>query len=88
MTVVKKLKRNPDTLRIKTGDNRTEGRKITWMYIIKAGKWFEEWTGEFQSKEMAIEWFNENGNYWKDRGYEIHLMKKEKIYKYNLKVFS
>ena len=84
----KRLKRNPDTVMVKLGENKTEGRKVTWSYIIKAGQYFEEWTEEFQNKSLAAQWFKKWGGYWKERGYDLHLMRKETNYRYNKTVFS
>jgi hypothetical protein len=81
---MEKLKRNPDQLDYRIGENKSEGRNVAWAYIIKTAEGFEEWTGNFNSREQAEQWHEK---YAKKFKYKFHLVRMERRYNYNIRVF-
>ena len=80
--VIKKIKKE-DVLRLKIGKNISFNRKIYYRFVIKKDSHFEEWTGLMTSVSEAEEWYNTNGKFWEEKGYELYFLRTEKTYNYD-----
>jgi hypothetical protein len=51
-----------------------------FMVLTKKNKW-EEWSGYFETKEIAMSWFNKHGQFHLDRGHTLGLFYRNKLLK-------
>jgi|GEM_PF-5056118 len=51
-------------------------KKNRYKYVLKGvhGK-NKEWTGIFETKEAALKWFDEWGDFWKEQKRDLELVK-------------
>jgi len=46
-----------------------------------------DWSGRFSSRKMATKWYNKNGHFWENMGYELILINNNGVFK-KINVFN